>query len=444
MKLCYGALGIVLGLVLVGCKAQESDLTGKVSRSTRLTLEDRPTQGQPSLSGSALGTCLVQVVPASLTQANNLADPTQIYAQGLLDLGTQQITLTLPLDTSLRLVRKGWKGTYKLGETKPSADGVGLSEPFTVTSGTDQLSLSVPLDEAPALASQSPADGATGVALASALTLTFNNPMAATSLSTNSTGTGCTGSVQLSADNFSGCVKLGAATLDSSLKVLTVTPAAALDYSTTYKLKLTQGVTDSKGNGLGAELVNPTGFKTLSSDSTAPTIGTGTLTASSVGSSGLTLSWIAATDTTTDGTAPVVSNGTVSRSLSVSSISLSWATASDGTTATTALTYQVFYSTADNLTTAALAKANGTAANSATANLTALTLTNPGTGTYYFNVVVTDQAGNSSVYGGVSATFSALLGSHQKALRHNRPHLARIPAKLPPSRLWSRLPGPGF
>jgi len=411
MKLCYGALGIVLGLVLVGCKAQESDLTGKVSRSTRLTLEDRPTQGQPSLSGSALGTCLVQVVPASLTQANNLADPTQIYAQGLLDLGTQQITLTLPLDTSLRLVRKGWKGTYKLGETKPSADGVGLSEPFTVTSGTDQLSLSVPLDEAPALASQSPADGATGVALASALTLTFNNPMAATSLSTNSTGTGCTGSVQLSADNFSGCVKLGAATLDSSLKVLTVTPAAALDYSTTYKLKLTQGVTDSKGNGLGAELVNPTGFKTLSSDSTAPTIGTGTLTASSVGSSGLTLSWIAATDTTTGAAA---------------------------------LTYQVFYSTADNLTTAALAKANGTAANSATANLTALTLTNPGTGTYYFNVVVTDQAGNSSVYGGVSATFSALLGSHQKALRHNRPHLARIPAKLPPSRLWSRLPGPGF
>ena len=516
MKLFYKALGFALGLVLVGCKAQEADLGGKVSRPTRLTLEDRFAPGQPNLSGSALGTCLVQVVPASATGATNRSDLAPVYAQGLLDLGTGQVTLTLPLDTSLRLVRKGWKSTYQLSETKPNADGVGFSDPFVITSGTESLTLSVPLDEAPALASQSPADGATGVALSSGLALTFNNPLDLESLSVNGSGTSCTGTLQLSADDFSSCVKLGNPSLDGSLKVVTLTPAASLASGATYKLKVTQGVLDQKGNGPVADLVNATGFKTLTPDTTAPTVSTGTLATRSVGSSGLTLSWTAASDettaasaltyqvfystsnnmttvaltksngtaantatvgltslaltgladrttyyfnvivtdaagngslysgtsaTTTDGTAPVVSNGTVTRGLSVSSVSLSWTAANDETTAASALTYQVFYSTANNLTTAALAKANGTAANSATANLTALTLANPGVGTYYFNVVVTDEAGNSAVYAGVSATFSALLGIQAK---RPTPKGRLVQVRRAPVGLWGRRLGSGF
>ena len=87
---------------------------------------------------------------------------------------------------------------------------------------------------------------------------------------------------------------------------------------------------------------------------------------------------------------------------------MDWTAATDETTLASALTYQVYYSTANNLGTLAQTKANGTAANTATTTITTLSLSglNGGT-TYYLNVIVSDSAGNQSLYSGTSATTTA-------------------------------------
>ena len=395
-----------LGLLfLSGCKGQSGDLSPQVFRVATLSLSAPDLQRQGALSGSGLGTCLVQVVPGSINSANNLADPSQVLAQGFLDLNNQQVTLTLPLDTSLRLIRKGWSGTYKTAAALPRAEGIGLSGLFSITAQTDQLSLSVPLLEAPALVSQSPADGATQAAT-SGLTLTFNNPLDSTSLAINLTDDRCTGAFQLSADRFATCVRWGSLAQDSSLKVVSLTPASSLSNSTTYKLKITTQVQDLSGNGLAAELTSGTGFTTVAASSSSTTSSSSSSAAST--SSTATAS-TGSTTAAADTTAPTVSAGTL-RTSGVSGIGLTldWTAATDETTAASALTYQVYYSTANNLGTLAQAKANGTAANSATAGISTLSLSGLAGGTtYYLNVIVTDGAGNQSLYSGTSVTTTA-------------------------------------
>ncbi|WP_170932676.1 bacterial Ig-like domain-containing protein [Desulfosporosinus sp. FKB] len=82
-----------------------------------------------------------------------------------------------------------------------------------------------------------------------------------------------------------------------------------------------------------------------------------------------------------------------------SSVDLSWAAGSDNVTAAANLQYKVIYSTSNNLGTVTNAEANGTVAQDWSANLTDKQVTGLSAGTtYYFNVLIKDEAGNESVY----------------------------------------------
>ena len=115
---------------------------------------------------------------------------------------------------------------------------------------------------------------------------------------------------------------------------------------------------------------------TVNLDSVDPTVGGGgTITTSSITSSGVTLNWTQGTDNVTS-----VAN----------------------------LQYEVRYSTSNNISTVADAEANGTITQAYTSADSSHAVTGlAGNTTYYFNVIVKDEANNKVVYNTVSATTTA-------------------------------------
>jgi hypothetical protein len=93
-------------------------------------------------------------------------------------------------------------------------------------------------------------------------------------------------------------------------------------------------------------------------------------------------------------------------SVTASSLTLSWTQAAT-TLSPSTLTYYVYASTANNITTLATTEANGTLVGIAK-NTSSLSISNlePST-TYYFNIVVSDELGNKSLYAAKSQTTSA-------------------------------------
>ncbi len=89
-------------------------------------------------------------------------------------------------------------------------------------------------------------------------------------------------------------------------------------------------------------------------------------------------------------------------------MTVNWTAGSDDTSAQADLEYLVYYSTSDNIDTAANAVSNGTAAGSFSANISSKAVSGlTGSTTYYFNVLVKDEAGNTTAYTSSSETTSA-------------------------------------
>ncbi|MBF8275962.1 MAG: hypothetical protein HW390_1035 [Candidatus Brocadiaceae bacterium] len=113
---------------------------------------------------------------------------------------------------------------------------------------------SITLDTtAPTVSSQSPASGATGVALSSTITATFSESMNASSITTS------TFTVNNGVNNISGSVSYSGTTA-------TFTPSSSLSSYTTYTVTVTTGVTDAAGNAMAANVT----WRFITADTTAP------------------------------------------------------------------------------------------------------------------------------------------------------------------------------
>ena len=127
--------------------------------------------------------------------------------------------------------------------------------------------------DAPAIESVSPLDGATDIAVSSTISVTFNEAMDHESLTTNTSGEICSGSLQVSLNNFDRCVTMLHVAYGNENKTFTLTPASPLDYSHTYKIRVTTDAKDASGNPITNEYVMTTGFATIAvPDTTAPTV----------------------------------------------------------------------------------------------------------------------------------------------------------------------------
>ncbi|SUZ50414.1 uncharacterized protein METZ01_LOCUS3268 [marine metagenome] len=132
-----------------------------------------------------------------------------------------------------------------------------LSNTLTITSFTVDTT-------APTVSSISPTDNQSGVSISDNISVTFSEVMDNTSVTTNTDNTTCSGSFQLSSDNFSSCIQMSSSPLSSnSNKTFTVDPSDNLSVTKYYKIRVTTGVKDSVGNTLSSQYETSSGFQTV-------------------------------------------------------------------------------------------------------------------------------------------------------------------------------------
>lgn len=115
---------------------------------------------------------------------------------------------------------------------------------------------------APTVSSTTPADNTPGVARNTTIQVVFSEAMDTSTISTT-TSTSCSGSLQVSSDNFTTCVAMTSATptASSGNTTFTMTPASPLASATTYKIRVTTAAKDVAGNSLASTFTQGTGFK---------------------------------------------------------------------------------------------------------------------------------------------------------------------------------------
>ena len=118
---------------------------------------------------------------------------------------------------------------------------------------------------APTVSSTYPTDNQSGVSVTDNVTATFSEAIDTTSVTTNTSNTTCSGSLQLSSDSFNTCVKMSSSpTSSNSDKTFTVDPSDNLSHATTYKIIVTTWVKDTSGNSLSSQYETSSGFTTWS------------------------------------------------------------------------------------------------------------------------------------------------------------------------------------
>ena len=128
--------------------------------------------------------------------------------------------------------------------------------------------------DAPTVDSTFPVDGVSGgISCQDNITVTFIEDMDTTSVTTNTSNTSCSGTIQvsLSTDNFdtNTCVRMtsGSPSSSSDNKTFEVKPAPKLTAFSTYKIRVTTGVTDPSGNPMSDNNTTLIGFTTAASKS---------------------------------------------------------------------------------------------------------------------------------------------------------------------------------
>ncbi|MCB1159642.1 MAG: Ig-like domain-containing protein, partial [Leptospiraceae bacterium] len=119
-----------------------------------------------------------------------------------------------------------------------------------------------------------PRDGDTNVSLNVVGTVTFSEPMDVKTITTNIDDTKCSGSIQVSSDDFATCVKAATQPLASNEnKTFTLTPATSLAANTKYKARITTDAKDLEGKPFLTSRTSVDGWTTGAvADTTAPKV----------------------------------------------------------------------------------------------------------------------------------------------------------------------------
>ena len=115
--------------------------------------------------------------------------------------------------------------------------------------------------------STTPADAASGVSVTTTIAVTFNTAMLPSSLTAKTTldAGACSGSVQVSTDNFVTCVPMSsaAATMSGGDTIATFTPSPGLAFGSTFQIRVTTAAQAAGGQALAAQFTTATGFTTV-------------------------------------------------------------------------------------------------------------------------------------------------------------------------------------
>ncbi len=110
------------------------------------------------------------------------------------------------------------------------------------------------------------ADNQSLVSLTDNITVTFSETMDTTYVTTSTSDTNCAGTIRVSSDNFSNCVRMSSEPVSSnSNKTFTLDPNDNLTFGLTYLTRVTTGVKDTAGNALSSQYETTNGFTTAES-----------------------------------------------------------------------------------------------------------------------------------------------------------------------------------
>ncbi|MDV6234520.1 Ig-like domain-containing protein [Leptospira ellisii] len=128
----------------------------------------------------------------------------------------------------------------------------------------------------PTVSSTTPGHTSNNVPINAKITVNFSKTVTAASVTTNSGDTNCSGTIQVSSDDFATCVRMNSAPVSPSggnHSIFQVTPAALFTTNTQYKLRIDKTVSDESGNEMPETVVK--NFTTsASADITAPLVQT--------------------------------------------------------------------------------------------------------------------------------------------------------------------------
>lgn len=254
MKVRTHIIVALIFLSLFGCK-RESAPKEEVWIDVSLTLNDelKAQLNAPQFALTPTSSAMVTAIRGDIESITNHStmEPLGI---GMLDMATNSITLSLPLRQEIRLVKSGFVADLTLEDAllQTHSDTIGLSEPFYLEVDSTSMSITIVNYSAPKLESSNPSAQAINISPHADLSLTFNNPMDLSTLEGMTSGTDCTGPVQLSGDNFASCLPFNAApTASADLMTLTYPLSSSLQGLTPYSLFIDGEILDLMGNKMG-------------------------------------------------------------------------------------------------------------------------------------------------------------------------------------------------
>ena len=116
----------------------------------------------------------------------------------------------------------------------------------------------------PSIISVAPTESSSFVSLSPSISFTFSEEMDPNSIISNTTNTNCSGTIQLSNNDFSTCVIISSQPTGSNNNtIFSINPKNNLSNTTNYKFKITTLAKDLAGNSINDKYESSSGFKTV-------------------------------------------------------------------------------------------------------------------------------------------------------------------------------------
>ncbi len=284
--------GVIPFFLFSGCGDLEPEMQDTRSVVMKMNFNQRSSPRSSQISQAEVSshkTHLIIALPTWEYLSSNYRNYYSSFAQVLMNPSDNKVSLEIPLNTQMKIFAFLFSEDYTMPQLFSGVREVGYygeSQPFSIGTNTNSLSLGITLIQvqgtgtdtggdtgttdttAPTVSSVYPADNQNEVSITENISVTFSKAMNTTSVTTNVSNTICSGSFQLSFNNFSSCIQMSSSPSSSnSFRTFTVDPSNNLSYSTTYKIRVTTGVKDTGGNTLSSQYETLIGFTTSSDNS---------------------------------------------------------------------------------------------------------------------------------------------------------------------------------
>jgi len=257
----------ILCVFLCGCGSFSGNESSMDSQFTPLVSSISPSDGVSSVSTDTTIAVTFSEEMNSSTISTNISDTS---CSGTFQISSDDFSSCIQISSSpiasnsnktftiIPSSRLSYGTIYKvrLSENITDKNSRNIENKYTTPSGFTSINISVE--------STSPSDSEISVSLDSSVSITFNEPVDPSTVTTNTSNTSCSGTFQLSSDNFSTCVQISSSpSASNSNKTFTVTPNSKLLSQTAYKIRLTTGIKDNSDNTLIKQFDSKNGFTTF-------------------------------------------------------------------------------------------------------------------------------------------------------------------------------------